>query len=201
MLLKVSSMMQKLLRFLEESGINPTRRIRYAVLATIVVVMLFILASHQSISQGEAADLVKQFSEFLSGKLTPYGIFLNNFLIALAMLIPIIGIGITGFIIYQTGLVVSAMAVLSGIPAFILVSLPFIMFYGIPEMLAYGVAVSEGIILTAQIIKRRFRAEVKILPLVVAVIFILLVIAALVEYLLLVAISGLTGEIGIEMLI
>ncbi|HID04632.1 MAG TPA: hypothetical protein EYH45_01480 [Candidatus Caldiarchaeum subterraneum] len=192
-------MMRRLLLLLEESGISHKHRIKYASLATLVIILIFTLSSYQSITQEEAIALLKQFSELIQGRLTPYGIFLNNFLIALAMVIPVVGVGVAGFIIYQTGLVVSAMSVLSGVPALILVLIPFITFYGIPEMLAYGVAVSESVILTGQIIRGRFRGELKVLPLVIGVILILLVVASLVEYLLLVAIGELAGEMGIEM--
>lgn len=191
-------MMRRLLLLLEESGISHKHRIKYASLATLVIILIFTLSSYQSITQEEAIALLKQFSELIQGRLTPYGIFLNNFLIALAMVIPVVGVGVAGFIIYQTGLVVSAMSVLSGVPALILVLIPFITFYGIPEMLAYGVAVSESVILTGQIIRGRFRGELKVLPLVIGVILILLVVASLVEYLLLVAIGELAGEMGIE---
>ena len=186
---------------LDSSGIGVRRRINYAVVATLVVVAFFVTASHQPLSRSEAEELSRFAAEFIEGKLSPQGIFLNNMMVALLLMLPAVGVAVAGFVLYQTGLIIASMATLSNIPPIILVAVPFLTFYGIPEMLAYGSAVSESVILAFQIAKRRFRAELRVLPLVVLAVFLLLAVAALVEYLLLVWITQLAGGMGIETLV
>jgi Zn-dependent protease len=99
------------------------------------------------------ADFIKtHFQEQIKG-INQYGIFANNFKVALGMFIPGFGIALGGFTAFSTGLVFNAIAQTS--PALSNIS-PLIVFltpFGILEIIAYGIAISRSSILFYQLIK------------------------------------------------
>ena len=140
--------------------LNPINRLLFAILATIILFIILGIGSITPLGASEAERLMKEFEDLMKD-LTAFGIFVNNFKVALLSLIPFIGAGIMGFVIFQTGKLLGCISAQSGMhpAAFILFSI--IMVYGLMEFLGYGVAASEGIILSYSIIKRRFRSEIK----------------------------------------
>jgi len=140
--------------------LNPINRLLFAILATIILFIILGIGSISPLGASEAERLMKEFEDLMKD-LTAFRIFVNNFKVALLSLIPFIGAGIMGFVIFQTGKLLGCISAQSGMhpAAFILFSI--IMVYGLMEFLGYGVAASEGIILSYSIIKRRFRSEIK----------------------------------------
>ena len=131
--------------------LKPINRILFAILATIILFIILGVGSSMPLSGEEARQFMKQF-ENLTENLSTFRIFMNNFMIALLSFIPFIGVGITGYVIFQTG-----------------------------KFLGYGVAASEGIIFSYSLIRRRFRSEVKWLLISVGISAILLLAAAALE--------------------
>ena len=187
-----------LVKLVGESGIDLRSRIIYSVVATVIVIAILTAGAYTELNKKEANEILNTAMEILRGRLTPQGILLNNLAIALLMMVPVLGHGVAAYVIYQTGLVFSAVSVITDIPRAILLMLPMITFYGIVEMLAYGVALSEGTIIGIQAWKRRLRKEGKIIPLVILAVFLLLLIAALVEFLILFFTSGLVKSMGLD---
>jgi len=99
------------------------------------------------------ADFIKKDFETKIKGINQYGIFANNFKVALGMFIPGFGIALGGFSAFSTGLVFNAIAQAS--PALSNIS-PLIVFltpFGILEIIAYGIAISRSGILSYQLIK------------------------------------------------
>jgi uncharacterized membrane protein SpoIIM required for sporulation len=104
------------------------------------------------INASQADFIKKDFQTQIKG-INQYGIFANNFKVALGMFIPGFGIALGGFSAFSTGLVFNAIAhtspALSNISPLIVFLTPF----GILEIIAYGIAISRSGILSYQLIK------------------------------------------------
>ncbi|MCS6769526.1 MAG: hypothetical protein NZ570_03720 [Candidatus Caldarchaeum sp.] len=154
-----------------------------ALAATVALIVLLAAGALTPVPASDAARMVEGFEELVAGlTASPLGIFLNNFVASLLMIIPAAGMALAAFIVYNTGLVISAISTASNIPAALSLLIPFLTFYGFVEMLAYGFAVSESFFLTSAAVKKRFRQEVRVVPYVVAVVGGLLALAAVLEW-------------------
>ena len=160
--------------------LKPINRILFAILATIILFIILGVGSSIPLSGEEARQFMKQFED-LTGDLLTFRIFMNNLKIALLSFIPFIGVGITGFIVFQTGELLGYISTKSGIHPALFILFSIMMVYGLMEFLGYGVAASEGIIFSYSLIKRRVRREVKWLLISIGVSAALLLAAAALE--------------------
>ncbi|MEM4495325.1 MAG: stage II sporulation protein M [Candidatus Caldarchaeum sp.] len=161
------------------------RRFPAAVVATALLIGLFAAAALIPISLADAENLVNQFEQILPNVVeNPAFIFLNNFAASLLMMIPVLGLALAGLIVYNTGAVIGAFSAVSNIPVPLLLLIPFITVYGFIEMLAYGFAVSESFFLTTSAIRKQLRKEIRSLPYTVAVVVLLLLAGAVIEWIL-----------------
>jgi len=160
--------------------LKPINRIIFAILATIILFIILGVGSSMPLSGEEARQFMKQFED-LTEDLSTLRIFMNNLMIALLSFIPFIGVGITGYVIFQTGKFLGYISTKSGIHPALFILFSIMMVYGLMEFLAYGVAASEGIILSYSLIRRRFRSEIKWLLISMGISAILLLAAAALE--------------------
>ena len=138
------------------------------------------------INTSQADFIKKDFGTKIKG-INQYGIFANNFKVALGMFIPGFGIALGGFSAFSTGLVFNAIAQTS--PALSNIS-PLIVFltpFGILEIIAYGIAISRSGILSYQLIKdanKRNSWRKYVIPTIIeiGIVLIILFIAAIVEW-------------------
>ena len=171
------------------------RRIYYVLIATASLIAVLAAGALTPLDPATSEVLLKQAEELLSEVvLSPIAILANNLMASLLMMIPALGILFSAFIVYSTGLIVSALASSQGISPFLLIAIPFITFYGLLEMLAYGVAVSESALIVHALIRRRLRSELRILPIALAVTAGLLTVAALLEFYLIQILSGFPAQ-------
>jgi len=150
---------------------------------TIILFMVLWVGSILPMSDEEAESLMEEAEKFLKD-LTIIDIFLNNFGASLLSYIPFIGMFLMGAIIFHTGRFIGALSAQLGIDSMILILSTIIMIYGLVEFLGYGVAVSEGVILSYSIMKKRLRTEVRWLLISIGITALLLAFAAVVEWLL-----------------
>jgi Zn-dependent protease/CBS domain-containing protein len=116
------------------------------------IIAYFVGATLVTINPSQAEYIKTHFQEQIKG-INQYGIFANNFKVALGMFIPGFGIALGGFSAFSTGLVFNALYTIS--PALSSIS-PLVVFltpFGILEIIAYGVAISRSGILFYQLIK------------------------------------------------
>jgi len=167
-------------------------RLLVAVAAMLVLVGILAAGALTPMSRSEAESLTSGFEEILSTvAASPAGIFLNNFLASLLMMVPALGMGLAAYIAYNTGLVIGAVSIVSNIPPALALIIPFITVYGFFEMFAYGFAVSESFYLAAAAVRKRFRSELRLFPVMLVVVVGLLAFAAVLEWLLIAFFQGL----------
>jgi hypothetical protein len=116
------------------------------------ILAYFVGATLVNLNASQTEIIKRDFQKQIKG-INQYGIFANNFKVALGMFIPGFGIALGGFSAFSTGLVFNALYTIS--PALSSIS-PLVVFltpFGILEIIAYGVAISRSGILFYQLIK------------------------------------------------
>jgi hypothetical protein len=129
------------------------RRFLFLVFGIIAFIIAYSVGAILVKINASQADFIKKDFETKIKGINQYGIFANNFKVALGMFIPGFGIALGGFSAFSTGLVFNAIAQTS--PALSNIS-PLIVFltpFGILEIIAYGIAISRSGILSYQLIK------------------------------------------------
>ncbi|MEM0029448.1 MAG: stage II sporulation protein M [Candidatus Nitrosocaldus sp.] len=158
------------------------KRLILLAIASLAFIAFFNLGANSEINEQDAKSITEQFREMVKD-IDAYGIFLNNFRIALAMFIPALGIAIGLFSAYSTGLVFKALVVttpeLAGIPPLLVLATPF----GIMEVVSYGIAMSQsGILLHNIIQKRGFKLVIIPTLILIGIVCALLLAGAFIEY-------------------
>jgi len=157
-------------------------RILTALICTIILYAIFVIGSITPVDINMAQDMINEFRDLVAGINSAFDIFLNNFTISLLMAIPAIGVIIGGWIVYNTGLIISSFASLEGISVALLLILPIITIYGVLEFIGYGAMMSESILLIYAIRRKGLRAELKILPIIILISAGILGLAAVIEF-------------------
>lgn len=166
-------------------------RLPAAAIFMVILIALLAVGAYTPMSRVEAQAVVSQFNEMLPRLITnPVGIFLNNFLASLLMMIPAVGMALAAFIVYNTGLVIGAYSIVHDMPVALSLVIPFFTVYGFIEMLAYGFAVSQSFFLISSVFKKRFKNELHLVPPSVIAVVSLLLLGALVEWTLIVFLQG-----------
>ncbi|MFQ5920991.1 MAG: stage II sporulation protein M [Nitrososphaerales archaeon] len=129
------------------------RRVSFVALAVIAFVLVYSAGAESSISLDEAQDLKDTFLEQTEG-IDAIGIFLNNFRIAAMTFIPALGVAMGLFAAYSTGLIFKALAEttpqVAELPPLIILATPF----GAMELISYGIAMSQSVILITAIFRK-----------------------------------------------
>lgn len=163
------------------------RRKRLLSIAAVLVVALVITAVGTLIpvDKQQANQIDKDINQTRTtlgdqGILTQY-IFGNNFLICLLMFVPVIGPLLGLFIMFNTGVAISAIATAEGFPS----SLAYISLFLTPhfwlEYAAYSTAMAASVWLFWRLITRRGLREVRVTCIFISICAVLLVAAAFVE--------------------
>ncbi|MGN6347126.1 MAG: stage II sporulation protein M [Candidatus Nitrosocosmicus sp.] len=133
------------------------------------------------IDESISKELSKNFINQVKGT-NQWGIFFNNFKIALVMFIPILGIVIGSFSAFSTGLIFNSIVNISHMSY----PNPLIIFltpFGILELISYGLAISRGGIFFYEILKKRIsKKSVVYLFVEIGLVCIMLFIGALIEW-------------------
>ncbi len=151
-------------------------------IASLIFVITYYIGSMNSLSEEDANTIREEFSEFAQG-IDNFGIFLNNFRIAVGMFIPAVGVILGLFAAYMTGTVFKAFTMtvpeLANIPSLAILLTPF----GIMEIFSYGMAMSQSVILLRSIINRSFNRELIYSTLIqIGIVTIILFAASIIEY-------------------
>jgi Stage II sporulation protein M len=129
------------------------RRFLFFVFGIIVFIIAYSVGAILVNLNPSQADFIKRDFEKQIKGINQYGIFANNFRVALGMFIPEFGIALGTFSAFSTGLVFNVLTTTS--PAISNIS-PLVVFltpFGILEIIAYGIAISRSDILSYQLIK------------------------------------------------
>lgn len=109
-------------------------------------------------------------------------IFGNNFMICLAGFVPMAGAIFECYVLYSTGVVITAYSTYKNYPSPLLIflSLFFLPFTWL-EFLAYSTAIAESFWLTWRIIKHRGEEEIKNACILISICAVMLLVAAIME--------------------
>jgi uncharacterized membrane protein SpoIIM required for sporulation len=161
------------------------KRLLSIVAVFIVAVVITSVGSFMPISPQDAEKIssdLNQTSTTLQnqGALTQY-IFGNNLLICLIMFIPVLGPVLGLFIMFNTGTVVGAIAVSSGLSPLLSLIAIFITPVGWLEFAAYSTAMAESVWLFRRFFQRRGLRELRNMTIFVTICALLLAVGAIVE--------------------
>ena len=125
------------------------KRIYLPIIIFIFSIIILVVGSSITLSSDDAYKISDQLNKTLSERqenntLTNF-IFLNNFSICLLMFIPIVGAGLGLFVLFETGLALSAIAFTQGFPTWLaLASLVVTPVFWL-EFTAYSIAMAQSI--------------------------------------------------------
>jgi len=176
---------------------SPKRKRIYSAILVFALILVALAAGFAvPVSPEFAQEIYNQLNQTVTegnatGTLAP-AIFLNNFLLCLAMFIPLAGIGIGLFIMFSTGLafravleVQLAMGVSAASPVSFdfstaILALALIGITFVAEFVSYTIGMTESVWLFRRLTQRRWR-ELKITAKLIGVVALLLTIGAIVE--------------------
>ncbi len=157
------------------------RRVIFLTCGIVAFLIAYSAGAAVHVSKQQADNLRQHFGEQIKG-IDQNGIFVNNARIALGMFLPVAGIGIGGFVGFNTGMIFTAIAehsALNNVPPLIILITPF----GIMEVFAYGIAISRSGILIYQFVKKKPWKEFTIPTLVeIGIVMLVLFAAAIIEW-------------------
>ena len=169
----------------KESAARRIGKLRLALffVSLAIFITAFLLGSMASISQQEAQAIIDAFNTQIGSDPTAYQIFENNITLCLLFFIPFFGTAFMAFVGYNTGMVLSALALLnpqSGSPVALALTL-FLFPWTWMEFVAYSLASSASLMVIISAISRRLRIEARRFLITLAIAAFLLIIGAIIE--------------------
>lgn len=164
--------------------IDPSKRARVLalILAFLISLTVTFAGTFSSMSSEEAKWIYEELQEALPNLMSVQAIFQNNFMYASIMFIPVLGPLSAFYVLYSTGRVIAAFALVSGENPTVLFLLTFFLPHAWIEYTAYALSISQSLWLTLRIVQRRsLKAEVKYTCMSIAACAALLLTAAVVE--------------------
>lgn len=143
------------------------------------------------LSAAEANTISKELDE-LRGNISVQYVFGNNFMICLVMFVPIVG-PIFGFwVLYNTGVVISAEVISSpvqGVSPLLLLFTLFVFPFTWMEFVSYSTGLAESVWLMRLALQGFGKREVKNAAVLVAIVAVILLLAAIVEVAMIIGLS------------
>jgi len=160
----------------------PTKIKRILTIATffLLSIMITVAGALTPLSFEEANDLEQQLEE-MRESINVQLIFGNNFMICLAMFIPIAGPIFGCYVLYNTGVVIAAQSITQGLSPLIVFVFLFVFPFTWLEFLAYSVAFAESFWLTWRITQRKGKKELVNACLLISICAVTLLAAAIIE--------------------
>jgi len=163
---------------------NPGNRARVLVLILAFLSSLAITfaGTFSPMSPSEAQGIYEEFQRALPNLMSIQAIFQNNLMYALIMFVPVLGPLSAFYVLYSTGRLIAAFAMVSGENPAALFILTFFFPHAWIEYAAYALAISQSLWLTLRIAQRRsLKAEAKNTCIFIAACAALLLVGAVVE--------------------
>jgi hypothetical protein len=149
----------------------------------ILSLIVTVAGTFVQVSQEEAQAINDQFEEIRASDTLMLDIFVNNFAICLLMFIPVIGTAAGLFVLFSTGIAISAQASILGYPPLlVLIALMLTPIFWI-EFAAYATGLTESIWVLRRLWQHRWR-ELKWYGVLIGICALLLAVGAVVETLL-----------------
>ena len=140
-----------------------------------------LIGSSVSLESNEINNILNQVNQIIPKDINVISIFLNNFIIALIMIIPIIGLLFAITTIYQTGMVFAAAASienLSGTLLYVVTALtPFFWL----EFITYAANITQGIFIFLALLKKQLTNEITRTIIIITISFSFLFMGSIIE--------------------
>ena len=173
--------MESVVMRLRNVSLGKRERALTIILAFVASLAVTLAGALSSMSTSEAHEISKEVKEMLPDLMSVPAIFRNNFLHCLLMFTPVFGLFYAFYVLYSTGRVLAALAMVSGINPGALFGITFFLPHAWIEYTAYALAMSQGVWLVLGVAQRRFKAEAKNTGISIVVCALLLLSAAAIE--------------------
>ena len=169
------------------------RRIITITTIFIIAVIITTVGTWAPIEEQEANEISNELNQTsnslkANGALLQY-IFGNNFMLALIMFVPIIGIIFGAYTLYSTGAVIAAIAISNKLPPALSLVALFLTPVAWLEFIAYSTAMAESIWLTRRLLQRRGKHELINACKFISVCAVILLAAAIIETLMIYSVA------------
>jgi len=148
----------------------------------IFTIGLIAIGASISLTKEDSSNLVDVWKGQLP-EISALTILINNLRIAYLMMVPVAGIPIAAYALFNTGLIISAQAASAGVSGLLVFPILLIFPFSWLEFFAYSAAMTQGIFLVIALVRHRLRIEAIRTGVIAAIIFVLLLIGSLVEML------------------
>lgn len=161
------------------------RRIITIAIVFIFAVIVTTVGTWTPIEEQEAKEIGNELNQTVeslkTNNVVPQYIFGNNFMLALLMFVPIIGVAFGAYVLYNTGAVIAAIAISNEVPPALSLITLFLTPIAWLEFIAYSTAMAESIWLARRLWQRRGKHELINACKFISVCAVILLVAALIE--------------------
>ena len=160
----------------------PTKIKRILTIAVFFLLSILITVAGALTPLGlEEANEIGQQLEEMRESINVQLIFGNNFMICLAMFVPIVGPFFGCYVLYNTGIVIAAESITHGLSPLIVFALLFVFPFTWLEFLAYSVALAESVWLVWRMMQHNRRKEIVNACILISICAVTLLAAAIIE--------------------
>ena len=139
------------------------------------------MGSQTAISRAAAAQFLDELRATIGPEPSILIIITNNVMISLLLFIPVIGVFFLAFVSHNSGIVLAAISQIEGFNPVDLFVASLLWPWSWFEIIAYGLAASQGVMLLIALFTRRFNQELRTLVIVSLISIALLSIGAIIE--------------------
>jgi len=160
----------------------PTKIKRILTIAALFVLSIIITIAGvlTPLSHEEASEIEKEL-EGIQENVNVQLIFGNNFMICLAMFVPVAGPIFGSYVLYNTGVVIAAASVAEGLPSILVFAFLFAFPFTWLEFLAYSIAFAQSVWLTWRIIQHKGKKELVNTCILISICAVILLTATIIE--------------------
>lgn len=150
--------------------------------AYLAIILSFYIGATTSLSSADASNLNQFWEQLFGGLNSPMDIFLNNYEIALVMIVPLLGALFAMYVGYSSGLVISAFSQVRNVNPMSLFIFTVANPIAFMEFMAYALAITQGVLIFYAIVRKNFRQEMRNTAITVALVLVILLVAAFLEF-------------------
>jgi hypothetical protein len=150
---------------------------------TIIFIIFFFMGSQTAISRDASTRLLDELRAVIGAEPSILTIITNNVMISLLLFIPVIGVFFLAFVSHNSGIVLAAISQIEGFNPTDMFVASLLWPWSWFEIIAYGLAASQGVMLLIALLTRRFNQELRTLVIVGAISVALLSIGGIIEIL------------------
>lgn len=148
---------------------------------TLIFIIFFFIGSQTAISRDASIRLLDELRDVIGPEPSILTIITNNVMISLLLFIPVIGVFFLAFVSQNSGVVLAAISQIEGFNPMDVFIASLLWPWSWFEIIAYGLAASQGVMLLIALLTRRFNQELRTLVIVGVISIALLSIGAVIE--------------------